>query len=161
MPGGLHVTAGWAGWYCQMWSYPRPLSVPLCRWGRQCGERPWPGLVSSEEAILDGDAHFPFWNIVWWQCRSESPAGPACRALWNENIPFPLPLSGVVRCLGSGTPGPGLPAGCLRLQLAKAAAALPSERQLENAAHVLFPRNTSFFMVWQPSPSRGPVMPSC
>lgn len=57
--------------------------------------------------------------------------------------------------------GLALPAGCLRLQLAKAAEALPSERQLENAAHVLFPRNTSFFMVWQPSPSRGPVMPSC
>lgn len=60
-----------------------------------------------------------------------------------------------------GTPGLVLHAECLQLQLAKAAEALPSQRQLENVAHVLFPQNTSFFMAWQPSPSRGPVMPSC
>lgn len=53
-----------------------PLSCPCAGWVGT-GERPWLGSVSSEEAILDGKARFPFWNVVWWQCRSENPVGPA------------------------------------------------------------------------------------
>lgn len=37
---------------------------------------------------------------------------------------------------------------------------LLNRTQLENAAHVLFSRNTSFFVAWQLSLPRGPVVPS-
>ena len=57
--------------------------------------------------------------------------------------------------------GLALRARHLHPQLAEAAGALPAERRLENAAHVLFPWNTSFFTAWQLSPSRGPEVPSC
>lgn len=46
---------------------------------------------------MDGDAHFPFRNTLQWPVPAVgTQTGPAHGALWNENIPFVLPLSGVV-----------------------------------------------------------------
>lgn len=145
------VTIGWAGRCCQMWPHPEPLPEPLPAapvpggWGVW---RPWPqgdsgwGLVSSEGAILDGDAHFLFRNTVRW------PA-PAAGPQWAQ----PDEHSGMktsrfsCHCVGWRSIWARAPGGlalCAGLLLSSwlrphAAGALLSERQLENAAHVLFP----------------------
>lgn len=68
------------------------------------------------------------------------------RAHWGlalcSGVPARLQLAkvGAIHRVGRGRQGcwPSAPA-----------VLLPNEAQLENAAHVLFSRNTSFFMAWQ------------
>lgn len=65
----------------------------------------WRGLVSAEEAILDGDTHFPFRNTLRWPAPAAGASRAGRLALWNENIPRLLLPSGWRRRAACSGPG--------------------------------------------------------
>lgn len=119
MPGGhRHVTTGWASWYCQVWSLP--LSCPYAS---------WVGSVERDPGWVWFPVKKPFWMEMRIFLSGMLCGGSAAvRTRWAQ----PAEHSGMktsrfpCHCLGwcgvwaLGTRGLALPAGCLRLPLAKA-----------------------------------------